>query len=149
MSGKRALRYARYRYVRASAEGNNFARELRQQQVIEAIKEKIAKLPPREVLKLVNVARAVGNHTDTNLTAPQIAELYSLFRNTSRGDIRNVSLKKYMEVFMVRKPGDVGEAVRPFGNDYRTLHQLVDDVFKGKDPIVMRDEIQLTEVPKS
>jgi hypothetical protein len=54
-----------------------------------------------------------------------------------------------MEVFMVRQPGDVGEAVRPFGNDYRTVHQLVDDVFKGKDPIVMRDEIQLTEVPKS
>lgn len=146
MNGKRALRYARYRYVRASAEGNNFARELRQQQVLEAIKDKIQALPPSGVLKLVNVARTVGNHTDTNLTAPQIAELYSMFRKTSRNDIRNVSLKKYMEVFMVRTPGDTGEAVRPFGNDYSKLHRVIDDVFNGKDPIIMRDEIPLNAV---
>ena len=146
MNGHRALRYARYRYVRASAEGNDFGRELRQQQVLEAIKDKLRSLPPQEALKLVQVARAVGNHTDTNLTPPQIAELYSLFRGAGRSDIRNVSLKKYMEVFMVHTPGDVGEAVRPIGNDYRTVHHVVETVFTGTAPIVARDEIQLTEV---
>jgi LCP family protein required for cell wall assembly len=84
MNGERALRYSRYRYVMSSPEGNVFGRELRQQQVLEAVREKIAKLPPQEVLKLVKVARAVGNHTDTNLTATQIADLYSIFRNTRR-----------------------------------------------------------------
>ncbi|HJQ39789.1 MAG TPA: LCP family protein, partial [Thermoanaerobaculia bacterium] len=146
MNGQRALRYARYRYIRASAEGNVFGRDLRQQQVIEAIKDKVQKLPPQQVLKLVGVARAVGNHTDTNLTATQIADLYSIFRNTGRNDIRNVSLKKYMEVFMIRVPGDTGEAVRPTNNDFRTLHQLTDQVFDGRAPIVARDEIQMTDV---
>lgn len=146
MDGQRALRYARYRYIRASAEGNVFGRDLRQQQVIEAVKDKVQKLPPQQVLKLVSVARAVGNHTDTNLTATQIADLFSLFRNTGRDDIRNVSLKKYMEVFMVRVPGDTGEAVRPVGNDFRTIHQLADHVFDGRAPIVARDEIQMTDV---
>ena len=146
LDGKRALRYARYRYIRASAEGNVFGRDLRQQQVLEAVKEKLQKLPPHEVLKLVKIARSVGNHTDTNLTATQIADLYSLFRNTSRADIRNVSLKKYMEVFMVRTPGDTGEAVRPNKNDFTPLHQLADHVFDGRDPIVARDEIQMTDV---
>jgi LCP family protein required for cell wall assembly len=143
MNGQRALRYARYRYIRASAEGNVFGRDLRQQQVLEAVKEKLQKLPPRDVLKVVNVARAVGNHTDTNLTATQIADLFSLFRNTTRNDIRNVSLKKYMEVFMVSVPGDTGEAVRPVGNDFSKIHQLADHVFEARTPIVARDEIQL------
>jgi LCP family protein required for cell wall assembly len=146
MNGKRALRYARYRYVRASAEGNNFARELRQQQVLTAIKEKIQKLQPQDFVKLMNVARAVGNHTDTNLTTQQMVELFSMFRNTQRDAIRNVSLKKFTEIIMVRKPGDTGEAVRPIGNDYTTLHRVIRDVFDGKAPIVMRDEIQLTDV---
>lgn len=146
MDGHRALRYARYRYIHASAEGNVFGRDLRQQQVIEAVKDKVQKLPPQQVLKLVSIARAVGNHTDTNLTATQIADLYSIFRNTARSDIRNVSLKKYMEVFMVRVPGDTGEAVRPVGNDFRTIHELAAHVFDGREPIVARDEIQMTEV---
>lgn len=149
MNGRRALRYARYRYVRASAEGNNFARELRQQQVLTAIKEKIQTLQPQDFLKLVNVARAVGNHTDTNLTTQQVVELFSIFRGTARSDIRNVSLKKFTEIIMVRKPGDTGEAVRPIRNDYTTIHAVIRDVFDGKDPIVMGDEIQLTDMDQT
>lgn len=148
MNGKRALRYARYRYIRASAEGNNFGRELRQQQVMTAVKEKLQKLPPQDVLKLVNVARAVGNHTETNLTTQQMVELYSMFRNTDRKEIRNVSLKKFTEVIMVRTPGDTGEAIVPIGNDYTKIHAVMRNVFDGRDPIVMRDEIQLTEVDR-
>jgi len=132
--------------VHASAEGNNFARELRQQQVLTAIKDKIHNLPPRDVLKLVNVARAVGNHTETNLTTPQMVELFSLFHDTDRKNIRNVSLKKFTEIIMVNKPGDTGEAVRPIHNDYAEIHRIIGSVFDGKDPIVMRDEIQLTDV---
>jgi len=146
MNGQRALRYARYRYVMGSAEGNVFGRDLRQQQVLEAMKEKVAKLPPTDVLKLANIARAVGNHTETNLTATQIADLYSLFRNTTRRDVRNVSLKKYMEVFMVNVPGDTGDAVRPIGNDYTSIHRVADHVFDAREPIVARDEIPLTDV---
>lgn len=149
MDGKRALRYARYRYVRASAEGNNFARELRQQQVLAAIKEKIQSLQPRDFVKLMSVARAVGNHTETNLTTQQIVELFSTFRATRRSDIRNVSLKKFTEIIMVRRPGDTGEAVRPIGNDYTKIHAVIRDVFDGRDPIVMRDEIQLTEMTEA
>lgn len=148
MDGKRALRYARYRYIRASAEGNNFGRELRQQQVMTAVKEKLQKLSPQDALKLANVARAVGNHTETNLTTQQMVELYSMFRNTDRKGIRNVSLKKFTEVIMVRTPGDTGEAIVPIGNDYTKIHAIMRDVFDSRDPIVMRDEIQLTEVER-
>ena len=148
MNGQRALRYARYRYVYDSAEGNDFGRELRQQQVLEAIKQKMIRLQPQDVLHLVRVARAVGNHTDTNLTTAQMAQLYTIFRNAGTEDIRNVSLKKYMEVFMVSRPGDTGEAVRPIGNDYGRIHEVFDHVFTSREPIVGRDEIQLTDVAR-
>jgi len=146
MNGARALRYVRYRYVMDSAEGNGFGRDLRQQQVLEAVRDKIAKMPAHDVLKLVNVARSVGNHTDTNLTATQIADLYSLFRNTSRADIRNISLKKYTEVVMVTTPGDTGDAVRPWKNDYTPLRRVAAEAFNGRDPVVMRDEIRVNEI---
>ena len=146
MNGRRALRYARYRYVRNSPEGNDFGRELRQQQVLEAMAKKIERMQAKDVLDLIRVARAVGNHTDTNLTATQVADFYSIFRKTRADDIRNVSLKRYMEVFMVRTPGDAGEAVRPFGNDYRTIHLVIDHVFDGREPIVDRDEIRITDM---
>ena len=145
MNGQRALRYARYRYVENSPEGNDFGRELRQQQVLEAIKEKIAHLPPNDVLRLVKIARAVGDHTDTNLTATQIADLYSIFGRTKRADIRNVSLKKYMEIFMVHTPGDSGDAVRPPNDDYTAIHRVVDRVFAAREPILARDEIPMTQ----
>lgn len=146
MDGSRALRFARYRYVRASAEGNVFGRELRQQQVLEAIRDKVARLPSRDVLKLINVARSVGDHTETNLTATQIAEFYATFRNTPRRDIRNVSLKQFMEVIAVNTPGDTGDAVRPIGNDYAPIRRVVARVFEERTPIVAADEIPMTDV---
>ncbi|HET7437699.1 MAG TPA: LCP family protein [Thermoanaerobaculia bacterium] len=146
MNGQRALRYARYRYVRASAEGNNFARELRQQQVIDAVRQKVANLSPQQALRLVALASTSSKFTATNLTTPQMVELYSTFHNVDRKHIRNVSLKKFTEIVMVRVPGDTGEAVRPINNDYTRLHQVFADVFNGSAPIVMRDEIQLTDV---
>lgn len=146
MNGKRALHYARYRYVRASAEGNNFARELRQQQVIDAVRAKAANMTTGQMLKLVSLATTSSKYTATNLTTPQMVELYSMFHNIDRKHIRNVSLKGSTEVFMVRVPGDTGEAVRPIGDDYGKIHTLAAGIFNGDKPVVMRDEIQLTDV---
>ena len=146
MNGKRALLYARMRYIRASAEGNNFARELRQQQVIAALRDKLKRLSPQQALQLVKVARTVSEHTDTNLTTGQMAELYSMFRGLDRNQIRHVSLKPFTEVFMVTDPADPGEAVRPRTGNFNEIHVVARSIFTNSKPIVMRDEIQLTDV---
>lgn len=145
MGGKRALLYARMRYIRASAEGNNFARELRQQQVIGALKDKVAHLSAQQALALVNVARTVSHYTDTNLTTGQMIELYSMFHNVDRKSVRNVSLAPFTEIFMVTDPADPGEAVRPRTGDYGELHVVTRSIFTSSKPIVTRDEIQLTD----
>ena len=146
LNGKRALRYARYRYIKDSYEGNNFGRELRQQQVVDAIRAKLKNLDAAQVLRLARLAMGSSEFTSTNLTTPQMVELYGKFRKTERADMRHVSLKQFTKIIKLTEPGLYGEAVAPPKNDYTKIREVVKTVFNGKGPIVAESEIQLTEV---
>jgi LCP family protein required for cell wall assembly len=146
LNGKRALRYARYRHIRASYEGNNFGRELRQQQVVDAIRDKMKKLDAGQVLRLAKLAMNSSDFTSTNLTTPQMVELYGTFRNTDRDDVRHVSLKKFTKIVKLTEPHLYGEAVAPPKNDYSKIREVVKTVFNGRGAIVAPSEIQLTDV---
>ena len=147
MNGDRALRYARYRYVRG-AEGNNFARELRQQQVVSAVKKKLQNLSAGQALRLFGTATTVSKYTATNLGTGEMIELYRTFKDLPQGNLRHVSLAPLTEVFMVSKVGDTGEAVRPPGNDYARIHEVTRTIFTDMRPIVNRDQIQLSDTDK-
>lgn len=147
LDGKRALRYARYRHIKASYEGNNFGRELRQQQVLDAIRDKLKNLDSGQVLRLSKLAMNSSDYTSTNLTTPQMVELYSTFRNTKRQDVRHVSLKKFTKIVKLTEPHLYGEAVAPPQNDYSKIREVVRTVFNGRGPIVAPSEIQLADVP--
>ena len=147
LNGDRALRYARYRYIQGF-EGNNFGRELRQQQVVDAIRDKMKDLDASQVLRLAKLAMSSSKFTSTNLTTPQMVELYSTFRNTSRADVRHVSLKKFTKIIKLTDPRLYGEAVAPPKNDYTKIREVVRTVFNGREPIVAPSEIQLTAVPE-
>jgi LCP family protein required for cell wall assembly len=147
MNGDRALRYARYRYVRG-AEGNNFARELRQQQVISAVKKKLAHLTVAQMLSLVGSATTVSKFTKTNLGTGDMIQLYRTFHDLPSEGIRHVSLAPLTEVFMVTKIDDSGEAVRPPGDSYAGIQAMARDVFKDTRPLVNRDQIQLSDTDK-
>lgn len=146
LNGKRALRYARYRHIKASYEGNNFGRELRQQQVLSAIRDKAKDLDAGQFLRLAKLAMSSSKYTSTNLTTPQMVELYGTFKNTDRNDIRHVSLKKFTKIVKLTEPHLYGEAVAPPKNDYTKIRQVVKTVFNGREPIVAPSEIQLTDV---
>jgi len=147
MMGKRALRYARSRYIRASAEGNNFARELRQQQVITALREKLSALSAQQAMRLVQIAQTVSKYTDTNLTTGQMIDLYSLFHNMKTENVRHASLAPFIEIFMVNDPADPGEAVKPRTGDFNEIHVVTRSIFTSNKPIVTRDEIPLSPPP--
>ena len=144
MNGDRALRYARYRYVRG-AEGNNFARELRQQQVISAVKKKLQTVSFSQALRLLGSASTVSKYTSTNLSTNDMVQLYRTFHDVPQGNIRHVSLAPLTEVFMVTKIGDTGEAVRPPGNNYAKVQAMARDVFTDMTPLVAHDQIQLND----
>ena len=144
MNGDRALRYARYRYVRG-AEGNNFARELRQQQVLTAVKKKLQHLTAAQAMRLIGSATTVSKYTSTNLSTGDMISLYRAFHDLPQGNIRHVSLAPLTEVFMVTKIGDTGEAVRPPGNNYAQIQAMARDVFSDMRPLVAHDQIQLDD----
>lgn len=142
LDGHRALAYARYRYV-LGPEGDNFARELRQQQVINAIHDRIVSLGPQDVIKLINAAHSLSNKTETNLTTSQMISLYRGFHDIKREQIRHVSLKPFTTVFEVTRFADPGEAVRPRTGNYREFQQLAKTVFSSEHEIATGDEIQV------
>jgi hypothetical protein len=145
MSGKRALQFARYRYI-LDFEGNTFGREMRQQQVLSAVREKMKDLDTKQVLRLARLALSASDYTSTNLTTPQMLELYTTFRNARREDIRHVSLKKYTRVIKLTDPRVAGDAVAPKNGDLAPIRQVVQTVFNGQGPIVAPGEIELRDV---
>lgn len=142
MSGKRALAYARYRYAN-SEEGNNYARELRQQQVVAAVRARISRLGPQDLLRLLGAGRAVSKYTATNLTAQQMIELYSLYRNTKPDQIRHVSMAPFTKAVKTNDPADPTPAVGPRSGDSRQIHAMARDVFNDMTPIVTRSQIPI------
>jgi len=141
LNGRRALAYARYRYV-LGPEGDNFARELRQQQVIAAIRTRLAKHNTGDILHLVNAATSLSDYTETNLTTSQIVSLYRTFHTIDERSIRHVSLKPFCEVFTVTRFSEPGEAVRPRRGDYKELQAVARSAFNGRGEIADPDQIK-------
>lgn len=146
LNGKRALAYARYRYV-LGPEGDNFARELRQQQVVNALREKLQNIGPQQAVSLVQALSSISNATETNLTKGQMVTLYRRFHGTDPRNIRHVSLKPLTEVFAVRRLSDAGEAVRPRGGDFRPFQAMARDIFSSEQQIATEDQIRFAAVP--
>ncbi len=143
LNGRRALAYSRYRYV-IGPEGDNFARELRQQQVMNALLTKLRGLNPQQTTRFVRTITTLSSATKTNLTTSQIIELYQRFHDIDPAQIRHVSLKPVSETFMVTRIGDPGEAVRPRNNDYAGFQQLERQIFTTDRQVSTPDQIQLT-----
>jgi len=143
LSGKRALAYARYRYV-IGPEGDNFARELRQQQVVNALRDKLQRLSPQDTLKMLQAVTTLSNATETNLTPGQILTLYRRFHDIKPQDVRHVSLKPMTEVFEVTRLAEPGEAVRAPHDDYTALRNLESGIFRSDQQISTADAIRIT-----
>jgi LCP family protein required for cell wall assembly len=146
MDGKRALRYARYRYI-DGPEGDNYARELRQQQVIDAIQEKLRSRGAGDILALVKTAKTLSRYTDTNLTTAQMVWLYRDFHGVSDANVRHVSLKPFMEKFELRTLTDPGEAVRPLNNSFAQVQALSRNIFNSMSQVGTPDDIRLAASP--
>lgn len=143
LGGKRALAFARYRYV-IGPEGDNFARELRQQQVINAAREKAQQLNPAAVMHLMTALSTLSSSTLTNLSTPQLVSLYRRFHDTPAEKIRHVSLKPVTELFEVTRIAEPGQAVRTRTGDDRELQALEASIFSSETQIAAPEQIQIT-----
>ncbi len=140
--GKRALAYARYRYL--VPEGGDFPREARQQQVISAVVDKLQKMNAQTVFHLIQAALTFSSSTETNLTTLQMIQLYQMFRGVPHANIRHVSLAPVTQPFMVTRLGEAGLCVRTRTGDDRELQALEANIFKSERKITTPDPIDFT-----
>lgn len=148
LNGRRALAYARYRYI-DGPEGDNFARELRQQQVMNALQDKLKRAEPQTVLRLIAALPSLSTSMQTNLTTPQIIALYRQFRGVDPKNVRHVSLKPLTQVFQVKRLTEPGEAVRPRTGDYRELQAVERSIFESQQAIAAEGQIHFAASPAS
>lgn len=128
LDGERAIRYAQSSAV-VGPQGARFARELRQQQVISAVVQKIATEPPDVRARLAGITSGSNN---TNLTAAQIDGLCDAIQ-TAR--LQQVTLAPLVTEFEVRSLMDGGQAMRPRSGDFGKVQELARSVFAGAQPI--------------
>ena len=146
LNGRRALAFARYRYINGP-EGDNFARELRQQQVANAVRDKLQHANPAAVVRLIGAIPTLSSSTQTNLTTPQMIALYRRFRDVDPKNIRHVSLKPLTEIFDVTRLTEPGEAVRPRIDDYREFQAVEKSIFDSERSITTVDQIRFAAAP--
>jgi LCP family protein required for cell wall assembly len=147
LGGKRALAYARYRYV-IGPEGDNFARELRQQQVVNAVRTKMQSVSPQDAMHLMSALSTLSDATETNLTTAQMISLYSRFHGIDPNNIRHVSLKPLTTLFEVTRLAEPGMAVRPRTGDYSEFRAVARDIFSSERQISTDDQIQFAAAPQ-
>lgn len=98
MSGERALIYARSRHA-SGPEGSDFARGLRQQQIIHAAKSKVTALNLiKDAGKINELFTIVGDHFHTNMTPGEMIKLYTLSNDYGQENIVSLSLDPTTEL---------------------------------------------------
>ena len=123
LNGERAVRYAQSTAV-TGPQGTRHARELRQQQVIATVVQKLANAAPQ--------VRARLSGSSTNLTPEQVDLICS---QVGSAPIRNVTMEPLVARFEVQSIFDAGEAVRTRTGDFSKVQELARNVFAGAQPI--------------
>lgn len=90
LDGEKALQYARFRYDEygdyyVDEEGNIHGRVSRQEELLKAIIDQTKDI--RNLWRLPQVAKAIGEAINTNITPSQITKLGLLFKNISSSDL--------------------------------------------------------------
>ena len=117
MDGEQALEYARARYADVPAEASDFARSVRQQRLITAIRQNAAS--PAGVLHFLQLVNAVAGAVHTNLSATELATFVTAFR----GDhAKHITLDS---VLVDGKSADGQEILLPRNGNYGLIVDYV------------------------
>ncbi len=127
MNGSMALKYVRSRHAEGG-EGTDFARGVRQQDVIVALKEKIIKsnpwFHPNTSLKLIQIADVA---TDTDMTIGEQLTLGKYLMSVQSKAITKISI----EPLLITPPSWMyGRYVLVPEKDYETIHEFIKSTLK-------------------
>lgn len=147
MAGDTALQYARSRhgYVTTKGcqgEGSDFARSKRQQQILQAAKDKMLSagtfLRPQ---RIVSVLREVGSSAGTNLELGEFARLSNMAKSVKSETIANVTIDSSNLLYSTTTV-DGAYILRPQAglDDFSELATLTAEVFNGVNDAATQEE---------
>jgi len=129
MDGSRALIFARSRHARDNpSESGNFARNRRQQIVLNALKQKV--LSVGGIGKLPDLLGALGDHVITNMGIADADAVYNLVKGVDSKDIVHVSIDDSNFLYECGYPTRCSAAYE-YAHDksYQSLHHYLASVF--------------------
>lgn len=131
MNGETALMYARSRKA-AGPEGSDFARSVRQQKILVAIKDKAfsaeTALNPSRILA---VMESSGRHLKTNFSVSEVARVYEISKGIRGGEVINKNLDPESGLVVPSNSINNGYVLIPTegrGN-YRAIHDFIKNIF--------------------
>lgn len=130
MDGSLALKYARSRRG-YGIEGSDFARARRQQNIIEATKNKLLSrqtlLNPVTVGKLFN---KFNNNVQTNLDIWEMIKLWNLFKDTNKEQIENKVLSDAPGGLLASAITEEGAYIlRPISGNFAQIREMIQNIF--------------------
>ena len=127
MDGLTALKYAR---CRKGDCGDDFGRALRQQQVITAVREKVASSSTiTNPAKLNDLFNAVSDNIRTDLSINNMLRVNELSKKVEKSQIINVVFSLKDNGFLKSDPSGSSDLL-PVGGTFRDIQAFVKDVFK-------------------
>jgi LCP family protein required for cell wall assembly len=130
MDGATALKYSRSRHG-GNGEGGDFARSRRQQQVLNALKEKILAAGtytnPLTVKKIID---SLAHHVSTNLDVAQLLYLANEAKNTNTQNIKTLVLDTSAQGYLYSFRGSSGAyLLGPKGNNFNSINLAIKNIF--------------------
>jgi LCP family protein required for cell wall assembly len=110
LSGKQALDYVRYRKSnRGTQDSSDFARNVRQEEVISATLGKLKSIGG--ILRLGGVFDAMGNHVKSDIPAPEIRQMMKTYASLERANVQFIHLEgAWRSPYAYVLPEDVAQA---------------------------------------
>ncbi len=129
LDGKKALCYARSRET-----SNDFERAKRQQQVIQATKEKLLTTGTLTNFgKLNNILNSLGNNVKTDMQPWEIKRLYDLYQKMNNyqlyQQVIDTSDNSQSGLVYGKKDSTFGDILLPKGDNYDRFHTLFQNIF--------------------
>jgi len=125
MDGSLALKYAR---CRKGTCGDDFGRGLRQQEVLNAIKEKALSLgtlsDPKKLNDLIN---AFADNVKTNMSISEMQRAYNISKNISKENVYNVVFSLNDNGFLKTDPSS--SDLLPAAGNFEEIKKFVKDIF--------------------
>ncbi|MDD5109971.1 MAG: LCP family protein, partial [Patescibacteria group bacterium] len=126
--GELALKYVRSRKAKG-AEGSDFARSHRQQQVMAAIRDAAISMNILRPGRLSDLLRLVNEHLDTNLQVWEMLRLYNISRDISPGTVVRHVLDDRPDGLLVAQIVDGAYVLVPRARNFQALQQIAADPF--------------------